>query len=300
MIRLLNLLTAAVSRLPRAGALALGRGFGFLFGRVLRYHRRDALDALARAFPERTPEERRRLADAMYRHLGLSGAELLWITPARMPEFMATRFAWDGREHFDRAKAAGRGGLVLTGHIGNWELLCRATSAAGFPMSAVIKPFRSRAMTAYVDWLRKAYGVGALPRTGAYRDILRALRANQLVGFVLDQNMTRAEGVFVDFFGRPACTTTGLAHLAANTGVPVIPVFIERVGEDRHVAHILPPLDPPPDREPETLRAATRQYTRIIEDYIRAHPEQWIWIHRRWRTQPVPEGEGGRSDGVLE
>ena len=240
------------------------------------------------------------MVDAMYRHLGLSGAELLWITPARMPEFMATRLTWDGREHFDRAKAAGRGGLVLTGHIGNWELLCRATAASGFPLSVVIKPFRSRAMTAYVDWLRKAYGVGALPRTGAYRDILRALRANRLVGFVLDQNMTRTEGVFVDFFGRPACTTTGLAHLAANTGVPVIPTFIERVGDDRHVAHVLPPLDPPPDREPETLRAATQRYTQIIEDYIRAHPDQWIWIHRRWRTTPADGAAERGSDGAAE
>lgn len=291
MTALLKLLAAGIARLPFFAAMSVGRGFGHFFGRVVRHRRRDALDAISRAFPQLSAAEVRRLANVMYAHLGTCGAEFLWLTPARMPEFMAHRLAWDGREHFDRVLGAGRGALVLTAHAGNWELFCRITAAAGYGVTVVVKPFRDAAVTDHVNAMRKAYGYEVLPRDGSSRGILRALKANRLVGFVLDQNMTRDEGVFVEFFGRPACTSAGLAHIAALTQVPVIPAFMERLPHGRHIVHVSPPLAPPPDREPETLRAATRNYTRIIETYIRAHPEQWTWIHRRWRTKPLPASD---------
>jgi KDO2-lipid IV(A) lauroyltransferase len=104
---------------------------------------------------------------------------------------------------------------------------------------------------------------------------------------MLDQNMTRTEGVFVDFFGRPACTTPGLAYLAAQSQAPVVPIFLLRNPDHRHTFRVLPVIDPPPDRQPDTMREYTQRYTAVLEGVIREHPDQWIWIHRRWRTQPA-------------
>jgi KDO2-lipid IV(A) lauroyltransferase len=272
-----------MSRCSLPCALARGRRVGRLLEQVVRYHREDAFDALRRAFPD-APEQRiRGLVRGMYEHLGITLVESLRLLTEPIEELKA-RIEWRGREILEEERKAGRGVCVLTAHTGNWELACAATPLFGLPLTAVVKPIRGRALAEHVRAIRTRFGLQVLPSRNAYRDCLRALRRNDLLGFVLDQNMTRDEGVFVDFFGRPACTTTGLAHMAARAGSRVVPVFMERLEGGRHVIHVHPAMDPPPDTKPETLRAATQVYTRCIENHIRAHPEQWIWIHRRWRT----------------
>ena len=131
--------------------------------------------------------------------------------------------------------------------------------------------------------------MNGIPARNAYRASVRALKDNGLVGFMLDQNRPAEQGVFVDFFGKPASTTAGLALMSAQTGAPVVPAFIRRTPEGRHVVEARPFLEPPSDRQPETIRAFTAACTKIIEDEIRLRPEQWLWWHKRWKSRP--EGE---------
>lgn len=282
---LLQSIERILSALPLPAALRLGRGLGGLLGSVIRYHRADAEDALRRAFPDADARWVRETARRCYAHLGMNLVESLRLRRAGRA-YVADRVAWSGIETLRRALEGGRGACLLTAHTGNWELACATAPVFGLPLTIVVKPIKGRALDAHVAAVRQAFGLQTLPSRGSYRDCRRTLRDNGLLGFVLDQNMTRDEGVFVDFLGRPACTTAGLAHLAAVARAPVVPVFAERLDGGRHVIHVLPALEPPADTEPETLRAATQVYTRAIEDFIRAHPDQWIWLHRRWRTRP--------------
>lgn len=284
----LRALRAWMSRCDLARALARGRRAGGLLEHLIRYHRRDAFDALRRAFPGEPETRIRRIVRDMYEHLGMTLAESLRLLDEPIGQIKA-RIEWRGIEILERERASGRGVCLLTAHAGNWELACAVLPLFGLPVTIVAKPIRGRALAEYVRGVRTRFGLQVLPSRNSYRDCLRALRRNDLLGFVLDQNMTRYEGVFVDFFGRPACTTPGLAHIAARSGARIVPAFAERREDGRHVIHVHPPLDPPPDTEPETLRAATQEYTKRIEDHVRAFPDQWIWIHRRWRTVPRPD-----------
>jgi len=190
----------------------------------------------------------------------------------------------------------GKGALLLTGHIGNWELAGFSLRRHGFPVSVVTKELKGAALEDYVTRMRERYDIHLIPRQNAYRTCRRVLQDNGVVVFMLDQNMIRTEGVFVDFFGRPACTTPGLAHLSAASGAPVIPAFCFRASDGGIRMNVCPPIDPPPGRDKDTVHEATSAYTRILEDVIREHPDQWIWIHRRWRTRaPEYSGEGPRA-----
>ncbi len=282
-------LSRLVAALPLGAALRFGRGLGWVFGNVIRYHRRDAREALRRSLPELTGARRRKILAQMYAGQGMLVVEIL--RQAAYPgEEVAGRIDVEGKEHLEGALARGKGVLVLTAHVGNWDLLGMIARRFGYPLTIIAKDIKNSALNAFIIETREKSGVRVVSARRSYRACLSALRKNELVGFVLDQNMIAAEGVFVDFFGRPACTTPGLAFMAAHSGAPVVPVFMIRRPSGGHVVKILPALDPPPDREEATLRRATQEYTRIIEEIIRRHPEQWIWIHRRWRTKPPPAG----------
>lgn len=281
----LDIVAHAVSALPERAAVRLGNAMAFLLGRLARYRRADADEALRRSFPDLPADERRRILDAMYRHLALNVVEMLRIERDGVAG-VQRRMEWRGRENLDNARAVGRGVLLLSAHTGNWELGITALPSYGYPAAVVVKRIRSAAVNARIERLRRVFGLRVLPAQGAYRDCLRALQRNEILGFVLDQNRTIYDGIFVEFFGRPACTSPGLAHLAAVSGAPVVPGFMERLPDGRHRYHIGSPLAPPSSRKPEALAEATQRYTRVIEDFIRQHPEQWIWIHRRWKTRP--------------
>lgn len=294
----LDILTAAVSALPPRLAGAAGRGLGAVIGSVLRYRRRDAEEALRRALPRLSASDRRRILNAMYRHLGSNVIEMLRLEKAGRA-YVADNLEWSGREHLDAARAQGRGVLMLSAHTGNWELGITALPALGYPASVVVKRIRVSRINARIERIRTLFGLRVLPSQGAYRDCLRALRRNEVLGFVLDQNRTVYDGIFVEFFGRPACTSPGLAHMAAISGAPVVPAFMQRLNDGRHRYNIRPPLPPPSGRDPDALAEATQRYCREIEDFIRQHPEQWIWIHRRWKTQPTRAGRGSTDPAVL-
>ena len=264
----------------------MGCALGVFAGNVLRLRRVEVDETLARAFPDRTPAELRRIRAGLYRNLGRNLGEGAALAFGRGRVLLEqTRFVHE--ERLREAHARGRGVLILTAHTGNWELAAAKVAALGYPFSIIAKDFRGRFATEYVSRMRERYGIRVLPARQAYRTCLRALRNNEVIGFMLDQNMIRDEGVFVEFFGRPACTSPGLAYLAAQSGAPVVPAFARRrPGQGLEIC-VQPLLEPPADRRPETIREATQAYSRQVEAFIREHPEQWIWIHRRWRTRPL-------------
>jgi KDO2-lipid IV(A) lauroyltransferase len=276
-----------IAALPLPIALAIGRGLGWIYGSIIRYHRNDARAALERVFPDKSSREIQQIIHRMYANLGMNVIELVRLIALNPDDLLGSYIRIEGQENVDAALAQKKGAIVLTGHIGSWDLLCTITPRIGYPLTVITKKLKQ-------DWInriwldiRERYGVRFLPAHNSYRQCLKVLRSNEVIGFILDQNMIDKEGIFVDFFGKPACTSPGLAFMAAQAKCPVIPAFIQRLPDGTHVLRIMPALEPPTDREPETIHQATQQYTRILEDYIREHPADWIWLHRRWRTQPV-------------
>ncbi len=292
-VLLLRGLEAAFRALPTRAALGFGRGIGFLLGRVIRHRRALVLHTLARCLPERAAEAPQ-IADAMYRHFGLLIAECLHFSGSRAHAFVE-RVDIVGREHVEAVRARGGGALVLMGHIGNWELMGLVAAAIWRPVHVVVKSLGGSGLDAYWRASRERMGLHLLPRDDAMRDCIKALRRREVVALILDQNMRRHRGIFVDFFGQPACTTPGLAYLSGVARTPVLPVYMIRAPNGRHTLHIESPVEPPPDRSEDTIRVYTQRYTAILERIIRAHPDQWTWIHKRWRTRPPADQEGAAS-----
>jgi KDO2-lipid IV(A) lauroyltransferase len=276
--------------LPRPWALRAGAAIGRLLYTVDARDRATALRNLAIAFPERSAAERVAILQASCRNLGRVGAEICHLSrlaPASLERYVgfADRAGWE--------QIITGGGLILTGHFGNWELLAYAQGLLGHPITLVHRPMRNPLVDRAIIDLRAGAGTRALAKRAAARDIIRAVRAKQIVAIPIDQNQSANLGVFVDFFGTPACTTFGLARLALLMHCPVYPVFMVREGEsDRHLIHTGPAVDliDTGDRDADIV-ANTQRYTAIMEAMIRAHPEQWIWFHKRWRTRPPGEAQ---------
>ncbi len=287
MVYLLRCLCWFASVLPLSWAMAWGRSLGFLYGSAIRYHRADAIEALTRVFPEKSDREIQGIVRRMYANLGMNMVEFLRMGGMTERQIRET-IDIEGEEYLKQVMEGGRGALGLTGHLGNWEMICAVAPRLGYQASTVAKTIKNAAINDYVTASRKQFGLHILPPRNSFRACLRALKQGHVLTFILDQNMISREGVFVDFFGRPACTTPGLALLSAHTGLPVVPIFPLRLPGGRHIVRCLPPIPPPTDRSPESIQRATQVYTQALEDVIRQQPDQWIWIHRRWRTVPDP------------
>jgi KDO2-lipid IV(A) lauroyltransferase len=285
----LKALSWILARLPLRAALGLGAAGGWVLGSVVRFRRGYVLETLARCLPERSEAERRGIADRGYRHLGITVAEVLRLSVLGLDDLRG-RVTFHGEEHLGSAATEKEGSLALMAHLGNWEAVSLLPDRLGHPCAVVVKPLRNQRLQEYLAHTRSVgMNMTLFYAKEAYRDCLRAIRNGTSVAMILDQNTHRDRGVFVDFFGRPACTTPGLALLAARTRRPVYPLFDLRGEHGRHELHILPPIEPPPDYEKETLRAFTQRYTRVLENLIREHPDQWLWLHHRWRTRPWEE-----------
>ena len=278
-----------MAALPAGVATALAGGFGWMLARVVRLRRAYVLETLARSFPEKSSAERWALYAEVCRQQALNVVEVLRYAGGREAE-LAARLEVSGKEHVEAARALGKGVLVLIAHFGNYALLAlQVPRLFGYPLSVIAKPLRNETLNELWWDLQRKAGVNGIPARNAYRASVRALKDNGLVGFMLDQNRPAGMGVFVDFFGKPASTTPGLAVMSAHTGAPVLPVFIRRAPDGTHRVEARPPLPPPADRRPETVQAYTAACTKIIEDEIRRHPEQWLWWHKRWKSRPPAE-----------
>lgn len=284
---LVRLALAMVALLPIGVAARLGEAFGWLAFRVAGGERRKALASLERAFPTAPPGERRALAEASFRHLGRAAFEVACV--AQIDRELERFVDWPpaDRRVLDAAVARKRGVVFVTGHVGNWELLARRMARAGYALHAIAKETTDPRLTALVERFRASGGVGSIWRgqTGAARQMLRTLRQGELLGLLIDQD-TRVQSVFVPFFGHPASTPRAAADLALRTGAAVVMGFCQR-GEDGRYRITMRelPLPDSGDREADTL-ALTAAMTSEIEQAIRARPAQWVWMHRRWKTQP--------------
>lgn len=285
-------LTRFFSWLSLPGALAVGRGLGWVFGSVIRHRRKDAAEALCRSFPEKSERERTTILDQMYRNLGMNLVEEFRLASVNKT-YLDENILWENEAYSHSVLEAGKGLLVLSAHLGNFDLLCTFAPKFNFPTTVITKNIKNSAINKMWMDARSRFGLKFVPAHNSYRQCLSALRKNEIIAFVLDQNMIDTEGVFVDFFGKKACTSPGLAYMSAQSGAAVVPVFMIRLDNGRHLIKAFPPIPPPPDRKPETIHTYTQLYTKVIEDVIRQYPDQWIWIHRRWKTvqkkQPVQQ-----------
>lgn len=273
---------------PRRLAFGFGNVLGWIYGNVIRYRRDDALDAIQQSFPAKTPAECRRIRASMYRHLGRTLIDSLRMASMSAETFKKEIFFID-EHHLKSAFEQDKGVVVITAHMGGWETIATIGPLLGYPEAVVVKDVRPASLNTYLVSIRERFGTTVFPRRGAYRGCLRALKQeHKLLGFIIDQNTVRDNGIFVDFFGRPACTTTGGSFLAEQAGCPIVPVVSIRQPDGRQAVHCLPAIDPPKDRSDEEILRVTQASSSAIESMIRQYPEQWIWIHRRWRTQPEP------------
>lgn len=271
------------------GPLSLARFYVKLLDLALPRLRRTAMRNLEFACPEKTLAERRALADEVF----LSIARLIW-TFARFPKFNSQNIheliRYDGLEHFLEAKKRGCGVLFATAHFGNWELSAFAHALMTEPMHIMIRPLDNPGIDRLVEDRRRLSGNRLIVKWDSARAVLRALHQNEAVGVLIDQNTSPQEGVFVDFFGTPACANSAFAKIAAKTGAAVIPGFAIWSEEERkYVLKFYPPLEITGDPADDTRRLHA-----LLEAVIREHPGQWLWIHRRWKTRP--DGESSLYD----
>jgi KDO2-lipid IV(A) lauroyltransferase len=282
----------ALAALPDAAGLRFGASLGRAWARVGAPRTRDARVNLRIAFPEWSDAERERVLVASFENLGRSLVELAWVG-RRDPALLAARVRVEGREHLELARAGSASGgvIVLSGHFGSWEMFAAAMSAQGLPITVVHRARDDGGLDAVVMERRELGGAHYLPRGSAALGVIKALRRGALLALLADQNARAVDGVFVPFFGRLACASAGPVRLAMSTGAPVLPAFLHRDVRDpsRHVVRIHPPLELAPGDDDAALAENARRIARALEDEIRAAPEQWAWLHRRWRTQPAGE-----------
>jgi Kdo2-lipid IVA lauroyltransferase/acyltransferase len=269
---------------PLAAARRLGLLYARLLDRALPRLRKVADRNLSFAMPHLTGEERHRTIDGVFRSIGR-----LLVAFARFPsinrENLGDWLRLEGGEHFDAALRQGRGVLFATAHLGNWELSAFAHSLLRGPMNVVARPLDNRWIDGLVERRRALSGNSVLLKHDSARAIFKALAANQAVGILIDQNASPDNGVFVNFFGTAACAGAGFAKIAYRSGAVAIPGFaLWDDKEGRYVLRFYPPVPMTGDiaRDTEALQ-------RHLESVIRAHPEQWLWIHRRWKTRPAGE-----------
>jgi len=286
----LRLMMAAVGVLPRRAARAMGAGIGAVIWTLLGRLRNVGLRNLELAFPEKTVEERRRILRTLYRTLGWQIAEFCKMSGYTLES--ASRFIrYDGLENYVKARDKGKGVLVLTGHLGAWELSSFYHSLRGMPMSLVIRRLDNPLVDAYVNGIRCLHGNHVIHKDDFARGLLTAMHNGETVGILMDTNMTPPQGVFVPFFGVDACTASGLARVALRTGAAVLPGFLLwEESERRYVLRFGEELElVRTGNAQEDILANTALFAKTTEDYIRRYPEQWLWVHRRWKTRP--EGE---------
>ena len=273
--------------LPDAVVRQLGALLGLAFYGLDRVHRRVAETNLATAFPKRSAADRQVITRAMFVHFGRLLLELLKFSTLDAAG-MRARIEFEGRERAESAYAQGKGVLFVTGHFGFWEIHAIGHGLELQPIGVLARALDNPYLNTLLEQVRGRSGNFVIYRHGAVRKVLRALAAGQGVAMLIDQHMHSPDAIYVDFFERPAATTSMLAALALRTGAPVVPVFALPLPGGRYRL-IYEHAVPPPDQDsPDAVREFTQRCTDVLEMYVRRHPSQWLWMHRRWRDAPLP------------
>lgn len=270
--------------LPMPIVRRCGRALGRCAYVVDRARRRVALDNLAYAFPRRSAAERTALAKAMFAHFGGLLLELIKFGTYSREQMLAASET-EGEERVRQAHQQGRGVLFFTGHFGYWELHAVAHALRIEPISVLARPLDNPRLHVMLEGIRTSTGNSVIYRQGAVRRMLRDLAGNRGIALLIDQHLHSSDAVYVDFFRRPAATTSALAALALRTGAPVIPVFAVPLPRGRYRFIYEHPVDPPRADTADAVREFTQRCTDVLEMYVRRHPDMWLWMHRRWRDR---------------
>ena len=284
---IIRILGVTIRRLPKRHAMVLGSSLGDFLYFALKKRRRIALENIQIAFgDEMSVDEQAQICRRSFQQIGKTAIEFL-----RFPQLTFDNI-WDevtvqGKEHLIHALNQGKGAIVFLPHFGNWELLALVYGAL-IPnrAKAIAFPLKNRYLNALVSRYRERLSLELITRRRAVRETLRALREKFAIGFFADQNAGR-EGVFVDFFGKPASAVRGPATLALKTGAPLLLSMDIRQPDDRHRVLITPEIDLERSGDLEQdVQTNTAHILKILEEYIRQYPDQWLWTHNRWKTQP--------------
>ena len=280
---------ALVRPLPRRLMLMIGAALGRVLGDVDRRHLEIVRDNLRRAFPEWDEVRVRRTARDVYGHFGRVLLDILWLD-GRSRETILSLVDVEGTQHLETVRAHDRGCVFVTAHLGNWEVLALAHGWFFRPASVVARPLDNPALDARLVAFRVQNGNEVVYKQKALAHVLRALRERRDVAFLVDQNVQAKDGIFVDFFGRKAASTTVAAALAVKTGALLLPAYSVMTPEGRHRLVYDAPLQwaLSGDREAD-IAALTQRIASAIEGWVRETPEQWMWMHRRWKTRPPEE-----------
>lgn len=276
--------------LPRSVARFVGASFAAAAYTIRTPLRRTAMFNLRLAFPDWSDAKRRQVIRKMIRQVGWMAGEF-----SQFPKYTRERIeqivALEGFEHFDAGRRRGKGVLFLTGHMSAWELAPFANSLYGYPLHFLVRPIANRRVDALINHYRCLSGNQPIEKNRSARAVLKLLGEGGTVGILSDHNTGLEEGVFVNFFGIPASTASGLARIALRTDAAVIPGFL--IWDDQRRKYRLwfgPAVELSRSGDEEAdVRENTARFTRVIENHVRAHPDQWLWVHRRWKTRPPGE-----------
>jgi len=274
--------------LPRPLARAAGIIFALTVYLLHFRLRQVGMRNLELAFPEKSGREHAQILRGEFTSLGRQLAEVCKF-PQYSIENIDEIVVYDGFENYERALARGKGVLFLTGHIGGWELSAFTHSLHGHPVHIVMRPMDNVYLDRLIRGYRTLHGNKTVDKDDFVRGLLGAMKQGETVGILMDTNMTPPQGVFVDFFGIPACTATGLARIALRTDAALVPGFtLWDPGLGKYRLRFAPALELicTHDLDGDVI-ADTHLFTNVIEDYVRRYPEQWLWVHRRWKTRPV-------------
>ena len=279
----IKILGAMPRPLSRAFAICISQVVYLLHFRL----RQVGMRNLAMVFPEKSEAERARILRGVFASLGRQLAELCQF-PKYTPENIDEVVTYDGLENYERAYARRKGVLFLTAHFGGWELSAFAHSLHGHWLHIVMRPMDNQYLDRLLQNYRTMHGNKTVAKDDFVRGLLAAMKAGETVGILMDTNMTPPQGIFVDFFGIPACTASGLARIALRTDAAVVPGFtIWDPALRKYRLRFDPGLELIRSGDLEAdIAANTQLFTRVIEDYVRKYPDQWLWVHRRWKTRP--------------
>ncbi|MBI4852181.1 MAG: lysophospholipid acyltransferase family protein [Acidobacteria bacterium] len=289
---LVSTILRALAILPRPIRLKIAYFFGYLGYLLAKRLRLTARKNLEMALPNLSSQEHEKIIKGVFRNFGRLLAEFSYF-----PKFTCSEIekivVYEGLEHYLNAINKGRGVLFLTGHVGAWELSSFAHASYGYPHNILVRQIDNPYIDRLVDYYRSCKGNKAIDKNNSVKAILSALKRGEAVGILIDLNTVRNQGVFCDFFGIPACSTTGLATLALRTRAAVVPGFLlwdEALG--KHKLHFEPEVELIiTGDQKEDIYQNTAQFNKVVEKIVKLYPDQWMWVHRRWKTRP--EGESG-------
>lgn len=281
-----NFLIALPALFPLKVSVKLGGTLGRLAFDVFRIRRKVSLDNLARAFGDRfSAGERARVARRSYVNFAKSMVEFASFKRLERDDY-GKLVRVEGLDNLERALAAGRGVVAVTGHFGSWELLGAAIVARGFSADFLVGEQSNELVNRAMNGLRRAAGIGIIERGIAARGVFDSLKRKRIVALLADQDARKA-GIFVDFLGMPASTFQGPAQFAYRAGCPILCTFIVRQSDESHVVHFLPPVFPRTEADRDTeVRRLTEEHVKSLEEYVSRYPDHYFWAHKRWKTKP--------------